>query len=204
MSAKQRFVVPVPLSVAAAVRRDSAAAERLLSRAIDLFAAEVPIPPTAITSAGIPISGGKTMMDAQKFRVNWYALERKQLGRIARLVAARNWFAAPVHRLNKCLYGGGFQLKDAAARKWAAEGTYPFKRIHDDILHEYLISGSALAFWRTDAGPSELPMIEVPDMENVDHWRQPEGWRRPLRAWVLEGRLREVRAWRYTRSAPCP
>ena len=136
--------------------------------------------------------------------MNWYALERKQLGRIARLVAARNWFAAPVHRLNKCLYGGGFQLKDAAAHKWAAEGTYPFKRIHDDILHEYLISGSALAFWRTDAGPSELPMIEVPDMENVDHWRQPEGWRRPLRAWVLEGRLREVRAWRYTRSAPCP
>jgi hypothetical protein len=49
-----------------------------------------------------------------------------------------------------------------------------------------------------------LPMIEVPDMENVDHRRQPEGWRRPLRAWVLEGRLREVRAWRYTRSAPCP
>ena len=139
----------------------------LLSRAIDLFAAEVPIPPTAITSAGIPISGGKTMLDAQKFRVNWYALERKQLGRIARLVAARNWFAAPVHRLNKCLYGGGFQLKDAAARKWAAEGTYPFKRIHDDILHEYLISGSALAFWRTNAGPSELPMIEVPDMETL-------------------------------------
>jgi hypothetical protein len=169
MSAKKRPAVAVPLSAAASSRKDAAAAERLLSRAIDMFAAEVPIPPSAITSAGIPISGGKTMMDAQKFRVNWYGLERKQLGRIARLVAARNWFAAPVHRLNKSLYGGGFQLKDPAARKWAALGTYPFKRIHDDILHEYLISGSALAFWRTDAGASELPMIEVPDMENVDY-----------------------------------
>ena len=69
MSAKQRMIVPVPLSATASARRDSAAAERLLSRAIDLFAAEVPIPPTAITSAGIPISGGKTMLNAQKFRV---------------------------------------------------------------------------------------------------------------------------------------
>jgi hypothetical protein len=160
MSAKQRFIVPVPLTAAASARRDSAAAERLLSRAIDLFAAEVPIPPTAITSAGIPISGGKTMMDAQKFRVNWYALERKQLGRIARLVAARNWFAAPVHRLNKCLYGGGFQLKDAAARKWAAEGTYPFKRIHDDILHEYLIAVRwAPVLYGQDAGRGTI--VEV-------------------------------------------
>jgi len=152
MSAKQRFIVPVTLS---------AVAERLLSRAIDLFAAEVPIPPTAITSAGIPISGGKTMMDAQKFRVNWYALVRKQLGRIARLVAARNWFAAPVHRLNKCLYGGGFQLKDAAARKWAAEGTYPFKRIHDDILHEYLISGSVTRHGMIKHATPADPLLDI-------------------------------------------
>ena len=69
MSAKQRIVVPVPLLAGAAARRGSAAAERLLSRGIDLFAAEVPIPPTAITSAGIPISGGRTMMDAQKSSV---------------------------------------------------------------------------------------------------------------------------------------
>ena len=68
-TAKQRIVVPVPLLAGAAARRGSAAAERLLSRAIDLFAVEVPIPPTAITSAGIPISGGKTMMDAQKSSV---------------------------------------------------------------------------------------------------------------------------------------
>lgn len=160
----------VSLSAAAdARRRANASAERLLDRAISLYAAEMPPPAESIKSAAIPIAGGKTMTDAQKFRVNWYGINRKALQKIARLLVERNWFARPVHRLNMSLYGGGFQFKESDAREWATKGTYPFMRLHDDLLHEYLVNDCALAFWRTDAGPNELPMIEVPNMEDVDY-----------------------------------
>lgn len=148
----------------------AAAAERMISQAITMLAAELPpVPPEAIKSAGIPITGGKSMVDAQRFRVNWYSLERKQLNRIARLMCQRNWFAAPVHATRKRIYGGGFRLASQEARDWAAAGTYPFKRIHDDLLHEYLINEAAFAFWRTDVSSDSLPMIEIPDIENVDY-----------------------------------
>ena len=161
MPAKKK-VAPVALT--------AAAAERMISQAITLLAAELPpVPPEAIKSAGIPITGGKSMVDAQRFRVNWYELDRKQLNRIARLMCERNWFAAPVHALRKKMYGGGFRLATQEARDWAASGTYPFKRIHDDLLHEYLVNDAAFCFWRTDVASDSLPMIEIPDIENVDY-----------------------------------
>ena len=142
---------PLAPLTAAAQRRVNASAERLLARAVDLLAAEMPVTPETIRSAGIPVSSGRTMIDAQKFRVNWYGLCRKQLGRIARLVVERNWFAKPVHALNKALYGGGFTFRQPAAVEWTARGSYPFRRIHDDLLDEWLVSDAVVAFWCTDA-----------------------------------------------------
>jgi len=84
------------------------------------------------------------MIDAQKFRINWYGLCRRQLGKIARLVVERNWFARPVHQLNMALYGSGFTFADPKAAAWAAAGSYPFRRIHDDILDEWLVSDAAV------------------------------------------------------------
>jgi hypothetical protein len=153
---------PTPLRV-------NQSAERLISKAVDLLASGLPLSPDNIRSAGIPFTKGKTMLDAQKFRVNWYGLERKALGRIARLVVERNWFASGVHRINKGLYGSGFRFRNPEAQTWAAAGSYPFKRIHDDILEEWLISDAVVAFWRTDAAPGTLPYIEIPDMDDVDY-----------------------------------
>lgn len=149
--------------------RVNRSAERLVSRAIDLLASGVQITPDSIRSAGIPFVRGKTMLDAQKFRVNWYGLERRALGRLARLVIERNWFASTVHKINKGLYGSGFRFRDPAAQAWAADGSYPFKRLHDDLLEEWLVSDAVVAFWRTDAEPGTLPIIEVPDMEDVEY-----------------------------------
>jgi hypothetical protein len=163
--------MPAKKPAAAVPARVNKSAEKLLSQAIDMMASSggLPLSPDNIRSAALPFTGGKTMLDVQKFRVNWYALERKALGRIARLVVDRNWFASTVHKINKGLYGSGFRFQDPQAQDWAAGGTYPFKRVHDDILEEYLISDSVVAFWRTDAAVGSLPVIEIPDMEDVDY-----------------------------------
>ena len=167
MSAKK--LPATPATPKATPARVNKSAERLVAQAIDLLASGMPLTPENIRSAGIPFTRGKTMLDAQKFRVNWYALGRRPLGKIARLVVERNWFAATVHRINKGLYGSGFRFADPAAGQWAAEGSYPFKQIHDDILEEWLVSDAVVAFWRTDAEPGTLPIIEIPDVDEVEY-----------------------------------
>lgn len=145
----------------------SASARELLAQAVSLLAAGHDLTPDLIRSAAIPIPRGKSMLDAQKFRANWYALDRKILGVIARLACQRNWFARPVHELNKSYYGHGFRFDSAAANDWAAAD--PFRRIHDDLLDEYLVSDAVVAFWRSDPEPGKLPIIEIPDCEAVDY-----------------------------------
>lgn len=145
----------------------NASAMELLTRAVELLASGQQVTPDLFRSAGIPVSSGKTMLEAQKFRANWYGLPRKVLGPIARLASHRNWFAAPVHRLNLDYYGNGFAFDSQEARDWAA--FYPFGRAHDDLLDEYLVSSAAVAFWRTDPDPGTLPVIEVPDCEAVEY-----------------------------------
>lgn len=160
----------VPLS-AAAQRRTHESAKQVINHAIDLLASGVPLTNIDIHSAAIPnpVSGGRTMLDAQKFRINWYHLDRKALTKIARLVVERNWFARPVHQLNKAIYGAGFRFKDKEARKWAADGSFPFQSVHDDLLDEWLVSDSVVAFWRKSPEAGKLPMIHVPDMNNVEY-----------------------------------
>jgi hypothetical protein len=146
-------------------------AEKLLAQAIDLLAAGEPVTPEHLVSAGIPnpVTRGRSMIDAQKFRVNWYQVPRVHLNRIARLVVERNWFANPCHAINKAIWGAGFAFTTKEANEWAATGSYPFRRLHADLLEEYLVNSSVCAFWRKDPEPGTLPMIEVPDIERVHY-----------------------------------
>lgn len=146
-------------------------ARKLVAQAIDLLAAGEPVTPDHLVSAGIPnpVSRGRSMIDAQSFRVNWYQMDRVSLNRISRLVVERNWFAAPVHALNKAIWGAGFGFAEKQATAWAAAGTYPFRRLHADMLEEYLVNDSVCAFWRKNPEPGTLPIIEVPDIENVKY-----------------------------------
>lgn len=155
-----------PVSARAATR-ENPSAKWLLAQAVDLMASGMPLSAENIRSAGIPFTRGKTMLDAQKFRVNWYGLDRRSLGKIARLVVERNWFAATVHKINKGLYGSGFRFADPAAATWAPD--YPFKQVHDDMLEEWLVSDAVIAFWRVDAEVGTLPVIEIPDVDEVEY-----------------------------------
>jgi hypothetical protein len=154
-----------------AAARAHQSAQKLIAQAIDLLAAGEPVTPDHLVSAGIPnpVARGRSMVDAQKFRVNWYQIDRPSLNRIARLVVERNWFANPCHAINKAVWGAGFSFNSKEARQWVGQSSYPFRRLHDDMLEEYLVNSTVCAFWRKQVEPGTLPIIEVPDMENVKY-----------------------------------
>ncbi len=160
----------VPLT-AAQEKRAHTSAQKLIGQAIDMLAAGPPITPENLTSAGIPnpVTRGRSMVDAQQFRVNWYQIERCHLNRIARLVTERNWFASPVHAINKSVWGAGFRFDSKEANDFVKSGTYPFARLHADMLEEYLVNNAVCAFWRKDTPAGTTPIIEVPDIENVKY-----------------------------------
>ena len=156
---------PTPAALAAArEQRAHVSAVRLLERAVSFLGAQPVTAGEVIDCRGAAISAslGRTMIDAQKFRLNFYALPRKELGAIARLLSERNWFARAVHALRHAVYGAGFALDSAAAVAWVADANYPFQQVHDDLLHEWLVSDNVVALWRTDPEPTTLPQIEVP------------------------------------------
>ena len=159
-----------PAALAAARdKRAHVSAVRLLERAVSSLGG-LPAPDAVdCRGAAIPTSVGRTMIDAQKFRLNFYALSRKELGAIARLLSERNWFARSVHALRHAVYGAGFSFDSAAAVAWVAGTDYPFQQAHDDLLHEWLVSDNVVALWRTDPEPNTLPQIEVPDCESLDY-----------------------------------
>ena len=137
MPAKPKALPPAPDP-----KRVNLSAEKLVSQALDLLASEGDTTlyanplyngsnqssPDTVRSAGIPFVRGKTMLDAQKFRVNWYGCERRTLGKITRLVCERNWFASSVLKINKGLYGSGFRFADPAAQAWEIFNSPSFKK----------------------------------------------------------------------------
>ena len=143
----------------------------ILNRAVDLLAAHQTIHPDELVSAAIPnpVTGGRSMLDAQKFRINWYQIDRKVLNRVARLLSERNWFCEPLHTLDMALYGAGFSFATKEAAAWAKESKYPFHQVHDNLLEEYLVNDCVCAFWSKNPPEGTLPMIEVPDTECVDY-----------------------------------
>lgn len=122
------------------------------------------------TSAGIPVGAGKgtTMIAAQRFRQNFYALPVKDLLSISRLMSERNWFVEPVNRSRFNIYGAGFRFAGKAAKDWAEQNGYDFQQAHDDLLWEYLYSSAAVALWRKTPDPGTVPRIEVPALTNVE------------------------------------
>jgi hypothetical protein len=175
MAAKKTTPAPddesLPLH-AAKEQRAHDSAQKLIGQAIEMLASSGPMMTAdGMVSAAIPnpVSRGRSMIDAQKFRVNWYQIERCHLNRIARLVTERNWFANPVHHINKAIWGAGFHFPSKPAQDWIETGSYPFARIQSDLLEEYLVNNAVCAFWRKNPPPGTLPMIEVPDIETVKY-----------------------------------
>lgn len=123
-------------------------------------------------SAGIPVSAGRSMLDAQKFRLNWYLLRRRELGKISRLLTERNWFVEPVTKMRHSIISYGFRFDTKEAREWAQadkENPYDFQAVHDDLLHEYLVSTNVVAIWKKNPEPNTLPYVWVPDVEDLEY-----------------------------------
>lgn len=160
---------------AAAEMRATAAAQKtiveLMPQVLDLLAG-APHPQLGVghtSSVALPVGRGQTMVAALKNRPNWYALGRREIGRLARLLAERNWFIRGVSEARLAVYGHGFRFVSDEANLWAGQGTYPFAQVQDDMIQEWLVSKSIVAYWRKDSEPGTLPKIHVPDVEAVDY-----------------------------------
>lgn len=124
-------------------------------------------------SAALPSSGGRSMTDVQKWRTNFYTIDKQAAFRAARIQADRNWFARPVVARNCELFGDGFSFKGEQAKAWLVDPAtdlwrYPFLRVHDDCLREWFTCSNVVALWRKDSPSGKFPAIEIPDCESVE------------------------------------
>lgn len=119
-------------------------------------------------SAGLPMGVGMSMLDAQRFRSNFYKAKPSTLFALARLMAERNWFIRPVLDFRQAVYGAGFTFANPETREWAKTSGYDFKAVHKDLLIECLRSDSVVALWRKNPGTNTRPRIEVPSLTDVE------------------------------------
>lgn len=108
--------------------------------------------------------GGRTMIDMQKGRNNYYTMDGRTQASVARRMAARNWFLRPVLALRHASQVDGFMAV-------AGDGTdmkeqYDFRSLVHDIVHENLITSNVVCLWRKG---EKLPTITVLDAEAVDY-----------------------------------
>jgi hypothetical protein len=144
---------------------------KLMPQVVELLgAAGLPLPGVAsCDTIALPLAGRATLIGALKTRPNWYSVARKDIGKLARLVTERNWFARTVNGLKAGTYGLGFRFADPAAQEWADAGDYPFAQMQEDLILEWLVSDAVVAWWRKDAESGALPVVNVPNIEDVDY-----------------------------------
>jgi|GEM_PF-3541877 len=157
---------------AAATRRANDEAEFISSEAA-LMASAPFTNSDGCCSAALPRTGrGRSMVEAQSYRVNFYGLPVDELCRFARVQARRNWFARPVIKKNMEIFGDGFRVVGEGVDEWLHnERTglprYPFRRVHDDALREWLTTSNIVAFWKKrKPGQPSLPYVEILSTEN--------------------------------------
>lgn len=140
-------------------------AQDLMQREMQLRASSDMGIGTACFAAGLPVSEGMTMVDAQKFRTNFYKATPAKLHRLARLLSERNWFFQPVCEMRRAVYGADFRFD--GQREWMEDSGYDFDTPHDDALIEYLRAGSVVALWRKNPPNGARPRIEIPEIADV-------------------------------------
>lgn len=174
MAAPKKPVSRAEKSAAAEMRANAAAQKtivELMPQVLDLLAG-APGPQLGmgnVSSVALPVGRGQTMVAALKNRPNWYALGRREIGRLARLLAERNWFIRGVCEARLAVYGHGFRFASDEANAWAGQGSYPFQKVQDDMIQEWLVSKAIVAYWRRDSEKGTLPKIHIPDVESVHY-----------------------------------
>lgn len=168
-----RKPAPAPKDPAAAEMRANAAAQKTISDLMPdvisiLGASPAPGMPEH-ASVALPVGTGQTLIGALRNRPNWYAMARREIDRVARIVTERNWFTRPVHAMRLAVYSHGFQFSSAEARAWAGQGTYPFRKVAKDMIDEWLVSRAVIVWWRKNPTPGSLPRLHIPNAGDCEY-----------------------------------
>lgn len=125
---------------------------------------------------GVALTGGagRSMMEIQKFRRNFYAESQRNLFRFARLQAERNWFVRPVIGDTLAIFNHGFTLRGKEAKGWlndAATGLprIPLERISREAMYEYLVNTNVVAMWRRASKDNTVPYVMILDSATVEY-----------------------------------
>lgn len=137
----------------------------------ELAAASGPVMPGMgnTNCIALPVAGQQTMVAALRNRPNWYAIPRKDIGQLARLVSERNWFVRKVNTGRLAVYAMGFRFAGEQAQSWATSGSYPFRQMQEDMVCEWLVSDAVVAWWSKHSEAGELPVVNVTNVESVDY-----------------------------------
>lgn len=120
-------------------------------------------------TVALPVGTRQTLIGALRNRPNWYAMARRDIDRVARIVTERNWFARPVHAMRLGVYSHGFKFSTQEARDWAGQGTYPFRKHAKDMIDEWLHSRAVIVWWRRNPSAGSLPRLHVPNAGDCDY-----------------------------------
>lgn len=160
----------------AAELRASAAAQKVICTHLpqvmaELSAAGGPMMPSAggHMTIALPVAGQQTMVAALRNRPNWYAMPRKHIGQLARLVSERNWFVRKVLAGRLGVYSMGFRFAGDDAQAWAESGTYDFAQMQEDMILEWLVSDAVVAWWNRNPEDGSLPVVNITNLEEVDY-----------------------------------
>ena len=156
--------------------RASAAAHKIINQHLPQVMAELaahggPMQPMAgghLTIA-LPVAGQQTMVAALKNRPNWYAMPRKQVGQLARLLSERNWFVRKVLAGRFSVYSMGFRFAGEEAQSWAESGTYDFAQMQEDMVIEWLVSDAVVGWWAKNPEDGSLPVVNITNLEEVEY-----------------------------------
>lgn len=174
---------PPPKKPKSAAAREQAAEVRATAAAQKIIFSHLPQVMAELSASGspmmpvsgnhmtiaLPVAGQQTMVAALRNRPNWYAMPRKHVGQLARLVSKRNWFVRKVLAGRFSVYSMGFRFAGEEAQAWAESGTYDFAQMQEDMILEWLVSDAVVGWWSKNTEEGALPVVNITNLEEVEY-----------------------------------
>lgn len=121
-----------------------------------------------VSVTGTPSSysrGRRKMVEYQKFRNNYAAMDLRSVCAAARHFCERNWFLRPVTDLRQKRTMDGFVACDEKGKPLPAD-SYAFASLAHDIAWAELKTSSVIAIWRKGV---ESPIVSILASESVEY-----------------------------------
>ncbi len=112
------------------------------------------------------------LLRGQTYRTAWASMLPKDLRGLSRLLSSFHWFVSGVVDTRFKAITMGFRFRDSV-QKWVDEeagdekllSKYPFKKVADDVVREFLINDVCVAFWKKG---ETLPAITILNSEVLE------------------------------------